>query len=132
MAKIGLPGSESRECSWPESIFFSDSLFCYAPTQGHVAAMMHNHKFGDLKQYRCTLSQFSHLAPRYGWGKALCRGSSESLSVPWGSWQPLASSSVSFTSCSHPCVSSYCIGVHRDNLEGYNDKDLITSTKTLY
>lgn len=56
MVKIGLAGSESRDYPWPESIFSSDSRFFSAPTQGHVAAMIHNHKLGDLKQYKCILS----------------------------------------------------------------------------
>lgn len=60
MAKIGLAGSESREYPWPESIFSSDSLFSSAPTQGHVAAMIHIHKLGDLKAVQMC-SQFSHL-----------------------------------------------------------------------
>lgn len=56
MAKIGLAGSKSREYPCPESIFSSDSLFSSASTQGHVAAMIHNHRLGDLKQYKRILS----------------------------------------------------------------------------
>lgn len=49
MAEIDLPGTASRGSPWPESTFSSDSLFSYAPTQEHVAAVIRNHQFGDLK-----------------------------------------------------------------------------------